>query len=153
MMTLTRKRISDVAWMTAGAFTMLVAAPIVIESWNWLQDWYDQANPPATATLVSAEMVEPSVLRLRFLVRRGGRECEFVKLNGYTGQAISQMQIATMLRREDGQDPASYPAGVTVASQPWLLAPVYGPRLLIVGHYDCSGRMVRARLIDEALND
>ena len=151
MIAVTRKRISDVVWMTLGAFSMLVAAPIVIESWNWLQDWYDRANPPATASLISSEIVEPSSLRLRFLVRRSGRECEFVRLNGYSGHAIGQMQIANTLRREDGQDAASYPAGVTVASQPWLMSPVYGPRLLIVGHYDCSGRLVRTRLIDELL--
>ena len=53
MIAVTRKRISDVVWMTLGAFSMLVAAPIVIESWNWLQDWYDRANPPAKASLIS----------------------------------------------------------------------------------------------------
>lgn len=151
MMAVTRRRISDVVWMSLGAFSMLVAAPIVIESWNWLQDWYDQSNPPATAALVSAELVEPTTLRMRFMVRRGNRQCEFVKLNGFTGHAIGQMQVATTLRREDGLDPASYPSGVTVESQPWILAPVYGPRLLIVGHYDCSGRVVRTRLIDETV--
>jgi hypothetical protein len=138
--------------MTLGAISMLVLAPIVLESWNWLQEWYDKANPPATASLVSHEMANPTTLRLRFLVRRSARECEFVRLNGYTGADTRQMQIATTLRREDGLDPASYPAGVTVTSQPWVLSPVYGTRILLVGHYDCSGRLVRARLIDEDLS-
>jgi hypothetical protein len=150
-MAVTRKRVSDAALALLGAASMLVAAPIVIESWNWLQDWYDQANPPATASLVSHEIIPPNTLRMRFLVRRSERECEFVRLNGYTGNNLLTMNPATTLRREDGNDPASYPSGVTVESRPWILAPVYGPRLLIVGHYDCTGRMVRTRLIDQDL--
>jgi hypothetical protein len=151
MMTATRKRVSDFVWMVLGAFSMLVAAPIVIESWNWLQDGYDRAHPPAKAVLVSHEFVEPTTLRMRFIVTRSSRACEFVRLTGFTGATLGQMQIATTLRREDGQDPASYPAGSTVTSQPWVMSPVYGGQLLIVGHYDCTGRMVRTRLIDEVL--
>lgn len=149
MIAVARARIKDAVWMVMGAVSMLLAAPIAIETWNWLQGWYDEAYPPARAELLSSEMVNPATLRLRFLVHRSSRECEFVKLNGYTGQAITHMQIATTMRREDGQDPASYPSAGTYASRPWLLSPVYGSRLLIVGHYDCSGRTVRSRLIDQ----
>ena len=151
MITAVRRSLSDVAWMAFGALCMLIAAPLVIQSWQWMHEWYDRVNPPAKAALMSHEYLDATTLRLRFAVTRGSRECEFVRLQGYTGATLGQMQLATTMRREDGQDPATYPSGSTVRSQPWLLAPVYGKQLLIVGHYDCTGRLVRSRLIDEVL--
>ena len=133
-----------------GGLTALLIFPLTVESMNWLRDWYDENNPVVTAKLVRAEHVDPQTLRLQFLVTRN-RDCEFVRLLGMTGSGPSDMQLATMLRREDGSDPASYPAGITALSRTWVLSPVYGPRLMLWGYYDCNDRMVRTRMIDEVI--
>jgi hypothetical protein len=150
------RAIKSFPWINTGLFALggllfAVAAPVVIESWAWLNAWYDRAHPPATAKLASHEYIDATTLRLRFVVTRSARECEFVRLNGFSGPDLTQMQPATTLRREDGIDASSYPSQSTTRSSPWVMSPVYGPRLLIVGHYDCSGRLVRTRLIDEML--
>ena len=133
-----------------GLLTALLIFPLAVQSMNWLQAWYDESNPVVTASIVKAEYVDPQTLRLQFLVVRH-RDCEFVRLLGMTGTGPSDMQIATKLHREDGSDPISYPAGITSLSRPWILSPVYGPRLMLWGYYSCDDRMVRTRMIDQVI--
>ena len=150
MMTVVRKRFGDLLWMLSGAVCMLVMAPIVIESLAWLRDWHDTNNPPVSANLASAEMVSADTLRLRLSLTRQ-EDCEFVRLLGFSGSQSGPMQLATTLRREDGSAPVSYPVGMTIISQPWLMSPIYGPRVLLYGYYDCDSRIVRAKLLDHVL--
>lgn len=136
--------------MVFGLLTALLVFPVAVESTNWLRDWYDDSNPVVTAKLLKAEPIEGNGLRMQFLVTRK-RDCEFIKLMGMTGGGPSDMQIATTLRREDGEDPVSYPTGVSAVSRNWILSPVYGPRLMLWAFYDCSDRVVRTKMIDEVI--
>lgn len=133
-----------------GMLTALVLFPVVVSSLNWLEDWYDEQNPVVTAKLIRAEHVDPQTLRMQFLVTRN-RDCDFVKLMGMTGHGLSDMQLATSVRREDNTDPTSYPTGISVISRPWLLSPVYGPRLMLWGFYNCDDRVVRTKMIDQVI--
>lgn len=133
-----------------GLLTALLIFPLAVESTNWLRDWYDDNNPVVVARLAKAEPVGADALRLQFLITRK-RDCEFIRLAGMTGGGPSDMQIATTLRREDGAEPTSYPPGITALSRTWILAPVYGPRLMLWAYYDCSDRVVRTKMIDEVI--
>jgi hypothetical protein len=133
-----------------GMLTALILFPVITSSVHWIQDWYDEQNPVVTAKLVRAEHVDPQTLRLQFLVTRN-RDCEFIRLLGMTGNGLHDMQLATSVRREDGSDPISYPPGLTAVSRPWLLSPVFGPRLMLWGYYDCDDRVVRTRMLDEVI--
>lgn len=133
-----------------GMLTALIMFPVITSSVHWLQDWYDESNPVVTAKLIRAEHVDKQTLRLQFLLTRN-RDCDFVRLMGMTGNTLADMQLATSVRREDGSDPISYPSGVTAISRTWLLSPVYGPRLMLWGWYDCDDRMVRTKMIDEVI--
>jgi hypothetical protein len=150
MVALIRKHWGNVVTAALGLLTALLIFPLAVQSMHWLQDWYDASNPVVQARLLKAEHVEPDALRLQFVVTRK-RDCDFVRLLGMTGNGPSDMQIATTLRREDGADPISYPAGVTTVSRTWLLAPVYGPHLMLWGYYACDDRLVRTKMIDEVV--
>lgn len=128
-----------------GVVVGVLAVPIVLESSQALRAWYDRANPPATADLIEATQVDSS-LRFRLRVARH-RDCEIVRLAGYSGSG--DLAPAEVLRREDGSQPESYPAGNVVISRPWVLMPWLGPRLVLYGYYDCSGVIVRTKLIDQ----
>ena len=130
-----------------GGFLALLMAPVVVEASKWLLDWYDDARPPSSAKLVKVERAGDG-LRLQFEITRH-RDCDFINLVGFTGSGPTDMQIATILRREDGSAPQSYPAGVTAISRVWWLWPTYGPRLVVYGYYDCAGRAVRTKMIDQ----
>jgi hypothetical protein len=150
MVGLFKRRWGDALSIFLGGLTALIIFPITVESVNWVRAWYDQQNPVVTAKLLKAERINPQTLRLQFVITRN-RDCEFIRLLGMTGHGPHDMQLATMLRREDGSDPASYPTGVTAVSNPWLLSPVYGPRLMLWGDYDCDDRLVRNKIVDEVV--
>ena len=150
MVALIKRHWGNAVTAALGLLTALLIFPLAVQSTNWLQDWYDESNPVVQAKLLKAEYATPEALRLQFLVTRK-RDCEFVRLLGMTGSGPSDMQLATTLRREDGADPISYPAGVTSTSRTWLLAPVYGPHLMIWGYYACDDRLVRTKMIDEVI--
>jgi hypothetical protein len=148
--TLIHKHWGNALTIGLGLLTALLIFPLAVESTNWLKDWYDDNNPVVTAKLVKAEPIDEHSLRLQFMVTRK-RDCNFVRLFGMTGRGPNDMQAATVLRREDGSEPNSYPTGVTALSRNWVLAPVYGPRLMLWAYYDCSDRVVRTKMIDEVI--
>jgi hypothetical protein len=133
-----------------GALAFAVAAPIIMFSFASLLALYDAAFPVAEARLAKVERIDPETIRLQLYVTRK-RDCETLRVVGFTGLSRTDMQAATTMRREDGADPISYPVGVTVLSRPWLLSPVVGPHLWIYGYYECDSRIVKQRLIDEVL--
>jgi hypothetical protein len=135
--------------MALGLLTALLIFPLAVQSTQWLQDWYDESNPVVKAKLMKAERVDQDTLRLQFLVTRQ-RDCEFVRLFGMTGTSSLDM-YAAFVRREDGEEPVSYPTGITVASRNWLLSPVRGNRLMLWAYYDCADRLVRTKMIDEVI--
>lgn len=145
-----KKHWGNLLTMALGLLTALLVFPIAVESTAWLRDWYDDNNPVVVAKLARAEPIDAHQLRLQFLITRK-RDCEFIRLVGMTGGGPSAMQLATTLRREDGVEPSSYPTGVTALSRTWILAPVYGPRLMLWAYYDCSDRVVRTKMIDEVI--
>jgi hypothetical protein len=145
-----RNHLINLAWMMSGALCMLLVAPVAIESYSWLRTWHDEHSPPVSASLLSADWVADDTLRLRMLITRN-EDCDFVRMVGFTGPAAGPLQLATTLRREDGAAPASYPVGVPIISQPWVISSVYGPRLMLYGYYDCNERLVRTKLIDKVI--
>jgi hypothetical protein len=150
MMTAVRKRAWDVALLALGALSMMVLAPIVMFSAATLLAMYDEAHPVAAAELASAERVGDDALRLQLYVTRR-RDCQTLKIEGFSGPHRLAMTASTIMRREDGSTPISYPMGVTVLSRPWMMSPIYGPHIWVYGYYDCDDRVVKQRLIDEVL--
>jgi len=141
---------TNILLVAVGALVAIIAAPLVLFSISTLTLWYDEANPVADARLAMVERVDPETIRIQLYVTRK-RECETLRVVGFTGPNRNAMEAATTMRREDGADPISYPVGVTVLSRKWLLSPVYGPHLWIYGYYECDDRIVKQRLIDEVL--
>lgn len=141
-----RKHWGDIATVFLGGLTALVLFPLTVESMYWLRGWYDEHNPVATARLTMVERVDKETLRMQFMVTRH-RECDVVRMVAFTGQDEQTMQGATTMRREDSETPISYPVGMTVLSQPWILRPVYGQHLWVYGYYDCHERIVKTPLI------
>lgn len=136
--------------LVIGGLIALILAPLVIQSTQMLRDWYDHANPPAIAKVISHERIKGDTLRIRFEIQRR-RECDFLRLVGFTGQDKESLSLATTIQREDGSPPVSYPSGIRVLSQPWIIHPVNGPHTLVIAYYDCDGEEVRTRLIDQVL--
>ena len=145
-----RRHWGNLVTILLGLLTALLIFPLAVQSMHWLQDYYDEKNPVVSAKLVRSELIDKDTLRLQMLVTRN-RNCEFIRLLGMTGTGPSDMQLATMLRREDGSDPVSYPAGTTVISRTWIMSPIYGPRLMLWGYYSCGDRLVRTPMIDQVL--
>jgi hypothetical protein len=148
-----RRVVGVIPWMNIslvaiGATIAAIAAPLVMFSVASLTALYDQAFPVAEAKIAEATHVDEG-LRLRLYVTRF-RDCETLKVEGFSG-TLDAMVAASMMRREDGEAPISYPVGVTVLSRPWSMSPIYGPHLWIYGYYGCDGRVVKQRLIDEPI--
>jgi len=141
---------TNITLVAVGAMIVIVTGPLLMISTGIWQDWLDAVNPVATAKVAMSERVDPETLRLQLWVTRQ-RNCETLKMIGLTGPDAKQMQGATVMRREDNEPPLSYPVGVTILSRPWLLSPVYGNHLWIYGYYDCDGRVVKQRIVDEVL--
>lgn len=129
-----------------GAMLSLLASPLVVQVWQRFNDVRDASNPPATATVVDAVYTDARTLQMRFSVQRA-LDCDFLRLTGFTGRSLLDMQPATV-RRADGEDPVSFPVGLTVLSNWWYVAPVTGPLVRLYAYYDCDGRLVRTLLID-----
>jgi hypothetical protein len=148
-----RRAITAVPWLNIslvaiGATIAAIVAPLVMFSVASLTALYDQAFPVAEARLAEATHVDEG-LRLRLYVTRF-RDCETLKVEGFSGN-LDAMVSATMMRREDGEAPISYPVGVTVLSRPWIMSPIFGPHIWIYGYYGCGGRVVKQRLIDQPI--
>lgn len=142
--------LTNILLVVAGAALVVIVGPLVMLSAGLWQDWWDRANPVAIASVAHVERPDPTTLRLQLWVTRK-RDCEALKMVGLTGESPETMLGATTMRREDNAQPLSYPAGVRILSQPWLLSPVYGHHLQIYGYYDCDGRIVKQRIVDEVL--
>ena len=141
---------SNAMMFLAGGLVAMVAAPLLFYSAGTLLDWYDAANPVATVKVASLERVPPDAVRMTLHVTRQ-RDCETLRMMAFTGNSDADMHLATTVRREDGGGVVSYPVGITVLSQPWLISPVVGPRLNFIGHYDCDTRVVRQLLVDTVI--
>lgn len=141
---------SNIAMFVMGGLLAMVAAPLLFYSAGTLLDWYDAANPVAAVKVASLERVPPDAVRMSMYVTRK-RDCETLRMAAFTGGSDSDMQAATTVRREDGAAPISYPVGITVLSQPWLISPVVGAKLKFLGYYDCDTRIVRQLLVDTVI--
>ena len=141
---------SDVWPLMLGGLIALLLAPVVSSAMHWLTDLYDSRHPPVKTTLAFSSRPTPDTLRVRLMVTRL-RDCDFARLIAMTGPDKHHMELATSVAREDGELPVNYPAGETVLSQPWLIRPVFGQRLLLIGHYECGDRVVRVKMIDEVV--
>jgi hypothetical protein len=139
----------NVALFMGGAMLVAIAAPIVAFSFASLLALYDDAFPVAEAKLARAEIVDDKLRFQLYVTRR--RDCETLKIEGFSGPHRLAMAAATIMKREDGLAPISYPVGVTVLSRPWMMSPLYGPHIWIYGYYDCDDRVVKQRLIDQVL--
>jgi hypothetical protein len=142
--------VTNIVMASVGALLVVIVGPLVMLSASIWQDWFDAANPVAVAKVAAVEKPNPDTLRMQFWVTRE-RECETLKMIGFTGPDDAHMQGATVLRREDNLPPISYPVGVTVLSQHWILSPVYGKKLWVYGYYECGDRVVKQRIIDEVV--
>lgn len=129
-----------------GAVLSLLASPLVMQVWQHVNDVSDASHPPARATVADAVYADERTLQMRFFVQRA-RDCDFLRLTGFSGRSLLDMQPATV-RRADGEDPVSFPVGLTVLSNWWYVAPVAGPLVRLYAYYDCDGRLVRTLLID-----
>ena len=75
------------------------------------------------------------------------RDCQIVRVLGYTGSSFAAMQPAESLEREDSRAPQSYPVGISVISRPWILRGIYGKKMAVSAYYDCDDRIIKAPLL------
>ena len=75
------------------------------------------------------------------------RDCQFVRILGYTGATLQSMQPAEALEREDGRPPQSYPVGISVISRPWILRGIYGSKVAVSAYYDCDDSVIKAPIL------
>jgi len=129
-----------------GFAIAIVFAPIVLATADWYRQWSAEHNPPATLQWNSVERIDTDTLRLTMLVTRH-RDCQMVRVLGYTGKSLQAMQSAESLEREDGRPPQSYPVGITVISRPWLLRGIYGGKVAVSAYYDCDDAVIKAPLL------
>lgn len=141
--------LGDFTFLVLGVFIALAVTPLIAAGVATLQALYDESNPPARFALYSALKVDNS-LRMRFRVTRE-RDCIFLNMAGMSGSPTGPLESATVLRREDGEAARQYPVGVAVLSPPWIMSPVYGPRVVLHGYYDCDGRLLKPKLIDQEI--
>ena len=150
MMNLVRRNWLDAAGIFLGVAIAILVAPFFTETGHYFQDLYDVYNPPAKAKLAESSRPTADSLHFRLLVTRN-RDCSVSRLIAFTGDSPTRLYPANTVRRVDGESPVDYPLGVTVLSRLWLVQPTYGHHLLLVGHYDCRDRMVRAVLLNERI--
>jgi hypothetical protein len=143
--------VTNILMASIGALLVVVIGPLVMLSASIWQDWFDRANPVAVAEVALAEHVDSNTLRLQLYVTRQ-RECETMKMVGFTGPDEFHMQGASVLKREDNLPPISYPVGVRVLSRHWLLSPVYGDNLWLYAYYECNKRIVKQRIVDTVIS-
>lgn len=138
-------------WTTAtalmtGFFLAVLFAPIILATADWYSQWEEENNPPATLQWHSLTRLDPDSLLLTFLVTRH-KDCQSVRVLGYTGPTLGAMHPVDSLERRDGKKQESYPVGISVVSKPWILRGIYGEKIAISAYYDCKDRIVRAPLL------
>ena len=132
-----------------GSLMALVMIPLLFILWQKIYEIYDDHNPPVAIKLASYEFVSEDKVHMRFSVTRYA-DCDFLRMQGYSGTNSLQMQPSTM-RRADGEPPIDYPLGITVLSSTWAMYPVYGPEIRVQGYYACGSRIVRPILLQTKL--
>ncbi|MBK7515414.1 MAG: hypothetical protein IPI51_07340 [Betaproteobacteria bacterium] len=146
MMAHAKKQLPNAVALLLGFSIAIVFAPIVLATADWYRQWSAEHNPPATLQWNSVERIDTDTLRLTMLVTRH-RDCQMVRVLGYTGKSLQAMQSAESLEREDGRPPQSYPVGITVISRPWLLRGIYGGKVAVSAYYDCDEAVIKAPLL------
>jgi hypothetical protein len=137
---------TNVVALLLGFAIAIVFAPLVLATADWYTQWNAEHNPPATLSWNSVERIDQDTLRLTLLVTRH-RDCQMVRVVGYTGKSLQGMQSAESLEREDRRAPQSYPVGITVISRPWLLRGIYGGNVAVSAYYDCDDTVIKAPLL------
>ncbi|MBK7186941.1 MAG: hypothetical protein IPH85_13675 [Ignavibacteria bacterium] len=133
-----------------GSLMALVMIPLLFILWQQIYEIYDDHNPPVVINLAAHEMASADNRHMRFQVTRHD-DCDFLKMQGYSGKSPLQMQPSAV-RRADGEPPIDYPLGITVLSSTWALYPVHGPEIRLQGYYACGSRIVRPVLLETRLN-
>ena len=141
-----KRHLPNATAMLFGFAIAIVFAPIVLATADWYRQWSAEHNPPATLQWNSVERIDADTLRLTMLVTRH-RDCQMVRVLGYTGKSLQAMQPADSLEREDGRAPQSYPVGITVISRPLLLSGSYGSKVAVSAYYDCDDAVIKAPLL------
>ena len=146
MMAHAKKQLPSAVALLLGFSIAIVFAPLVLATADWYAAWSAGHNPPATLQWNSVERIDTDTLRLTLLVTRH-RDCQMVRVLGYTGKSLQAMQSAESLEREDGRPPQSYPVGITVISRPWLLRGIYGGKVAVSAYYDCDNTVIKAPIL------
>ena len=141
----------DGAFLVVGGIVALLLMPLAMYSMTTIQVMVDTAWPPTKMAIHSAKYTDPVTLEMQFEVTRQ-KECSFTRMVGFSGDGRLDMEPAATLRKLDKSDVINYPVGITVISPPWVMFPIFGPHIMIYGHYDCNGRQVRQLVIDEVVN-
>lgn len=141
-----RKHAPNAAALLLGFAIAIVFAPLVLATADWYSQWSAENNPPATLQWNSVERMNQDEVRMTLRVTRH-RDCEFVRILGYTGPTLQSMQPADPLEREDGRAPQSYPVGIAVVSRPWILRGIYGGKMAVSAYYDCDDSVIKAPLL------
>ena len=144
-----RPMVGPAALAFFGALLSLLFAPIVMLAWTQIQDTLDERSPPVVTSLFRIDRIDPNTVQVQIYVTRN-RDCDFVKVTAFTGKALLDMRSACV-RRADCGEPVSYPVGITILSQPWVISPMSGPVVQMYGYYDCNDRLVKVKLLDEVL--
>jgi hypothetical protein len=132
--------------MLTGFVVAVLFAPLVLATADWYAAWNAEHNPVATLQWNSVERIEQDELRLTMLITRH-RDCQFVRILGYTGATLQSMQPSEALEREDGRPPQSYPVGISVISRPWILRGIYGSKVAVSAYYDCDDSVIKAPIL------
>ena len=146
MIAVFKKHMATVTAMLTGFVVAVLFAPLVLATADWYAAWNAEHNPVATMQWDSVERVAQDELRLTMRITRY-RDCDFVRILGYTGATLQSMQPAESLEREDSRAPQSYPVGISVISRPWILRGIYGGKVAVSSYYDCDDTVVKAPIL------
>lgn len=146
MIPVVQKHASMAIAATFGFVLAVLLAPLVLATADWYAEWSAEHNPPATLQWNSVERIDTDTLRLTLLITRH-RDCDFVRILGYTGATLQSMQPAESLEREASRAPQSYPVGISVISRPWILRGIYGGKVAVSAYYDCDDTVVKAPIL------
>ncbi|MBK6786260.1 MAG: hypothetical protein IPG77_01040 [Betaproteobacteria bacterium] len=146
MMAHAKKQLPNAVALLLGFSIAIVFAPLVLATADWYATWNAEHNPPANLQWNTVERIDADTLRMTLLITRH-RDCDFVRILGYTGATLQSMQPAESLEREDSRAPQSYPVGISVISRPWILRGIYGKKMAVSAYYDCDDRIIKAPLL------
>ena len=96
MMVHAKKQLPNAVALLLGFSIAIVFAPIVLATADWYRQWSAEHNPPATLQWNSVERIDTDTLRLTMRITRH-RDCDFVRILGYTGATLQSMQPAESL--------------------------------------------------------